>query len=186
MMATTAPYPNWPSVLTDASGAYRIMFSANTLRWQTGRFVARAQVTALGYELYWRNWVATDTSTLNASFKLQRIQRVVAGRSIVVSFAEDIGDCRGWLAQVCGTVRITVPMSGDVTVDVIAANGSRPQLEACCISGNEVGGNPITVPGDRDTELEVLIGLRGGAPNAPSFEGQSFEVTTSVRPFFSP
>jgi hypothetical protein len=182
-MATTAAYPNWPSALTDGSGAYRIIFSANTLPWPTGKFVARAEVVVPEYELYWRNLVATSSSTLDASFKLQRIQRVVAGRSIFVSFVDDIGDCPGWLAQVCGTVRITAPTRGNVTVDVMATNGQRPSLEACCVDGNEVGGNPITVPADSGTELEIRIGLRGGAPNAPSFVGQSFEVMTSVVPF---
>ena len=177
-MATTASFPAWPSALTDASGAYRLIFSANTLQWQAGRFVARAEVVAPGYELYWRNLIATTASTLNESFRLQRIQRVVAGRSIVVSFISDIGACPGWVAQVCGTVRITVPTKSNVTVDVVGTGGQRPTLEACCGAGNEVYGNPITVPADSDTELEVRIELRSGALNP-----QSFEVKTSVAPF---
>ncbi len=182
-MATTAAYPHWPSVLTDTSGAYRIIFSANTRQRQTGRFVARAEVVASGYELYWRSLIATTAPTLHENFRLQRIQRVVAGRSGTVSFAPDIGECPGWVAQVCGTVRVTAPAQGNVTVDILAANGHRPELEACCVSGNEVYGNPITVPADGGNELEVRIGLRSGAPNAQSFEGQSFAVTTSVAPF---
>lgn len=176
-MATTAAYPNWPSVLTDALGAYRVIFSANTLQWEAGRFVARAEVVAPEYELYWRNLVATTASTLNESFRLQRIQRVVAGRSIVVTFVSDIGACPGWVAQVCGTVRITVPTKANVTVDVVGTSGQQPTLEACCVSGNEIYGNPITVPADGGMELEVLIGLGSGAPT-----GQSFEVKTSVEP----
>jgi hypothetical protein len=182
-MATTAAYPNWPSVLTDTSGTYRISFSANTAQWERGRFVARAELDVPGYELYWRNLLATTTPTLNENFRLQRIQRVVAGRSIVVSFASDVGDCPADIAQVCGTVRVTVPTGGNVTVDVLAANGHRPVLGACCASGDDVWGNPITLPADGGNELEVRIGLRSGAPNAQSFEGQSFEVKTSVAPF---
>ncbi len=182
-MATTAAYPEWPSVLTDASGAYRIIFSATTMNHTVGKFVARAEVTAPEYELYWRSLVATTSSTFNESFRLQRIQRVVAGRLMNVSFASDIGECPGWVAQVCGTVRITVPTQGNVTVDVVATGGGRPTLEACCVAGDEVQGNPITVPGDAGTEVEVRIGLRSGAPNAPSFVNQSFEVKTSVAPF---
>jgi hypothetical protein len=177
-MATTAAYPNWPSVLTDTSGAYRIIFSANTLQWERGKFFARAELVAPGYELYWRSLLATTTSTLNENFRLQRIQRVVAGRSLVVSFASDVGECPGEIAQVCGTVRVTVPTQGNVTVDVLAANGQRPQLEAW-----EVYGNPITVSAESGKEIEVRIGLRSGAPNTQSFEGQSFNVTTSIAPF---
>jgi hypothetical protein len=183
-MGTTAAYPDWPSVRTDTSGVYRVIFSANTLEWQQrGRFVARAEVDVPGYELYWRNVIATTTSTLNENFRLQRIQRVVAGRAIVVSFASDVGDCPVDLALVCGTVRVTAPIGGNVTVDAVAANGRRPDLSACCASGNDVWGNPITLPAAGGKELEVRIALRIGGPNRESFEGQSFEVTTSVAPF---
>jgi len=174
-------------VVTDDRGAplvYRVIFSANTLEWQQrGRFVARAEVDVPGYELYWRNVIATTTSTLNENFRLQRIQRVVAGRAIVVSFASDVGDCPVDLALVCGTVRVTAPIGGNVTVDAVAANGRRPDLSACCASGNDVWGNPITLPAAGGKELEVRIALRIGGPNRESFEGQSFEVTTSVAPF---
>jgi|SRR5215203_182137 len=183
-MATMAAYPNWPSVRTDTSGAYQIIFSANTVEWQQrGRFVARADLNVSGYEFYSRNVIATTTSILNENFRLQRIQRVVAGRAIVVSFASDVGDCPIDLAQVCGTVRVTVPIGGNVTVDAVAANGRRPDLSACCASGNDVWGNPITLPAASGTELEVRIALRIFGPSRESFEGQSFEVTTSVAPF---
>ena len=89
----------------------------------------------------------------------------------------------GSTSQVARARVAGVPTQGNVTVDFLAANGHRPDLEACCVSGNEVYGNPITVPGNSGDELDVRIGLRSGAPNAQSFEGQSLEVTTSVTPF---
>ena len=101
---------------------------------------------------------------------------------IVVSFASDIGECPDGFTQVCGTVRVTMPTKCNVTLDVLAANGHRPQLEAW---EGDIHGNPITVPADSGNELEIRIVLRSGAPNVESFEGQSFEVTTSVAPFQS-
>jgi hypothetical protein len=62
----------WPSVLTDGSGSYRITFTATPLR---NGFVARAQVVADGYEEYWRSLKANGRTTLVESFRLNRLAR---------------------------------------------------------------------------------------------------------------
>jgi hypothetical protein len=67
---------------------------------------------AQGYELCWRSLIAGDNSSFIENFRLQRIQRVTARDSIAVSFAPDIGECPGWVAQVCGTVRVVALAQG--------------------------------------------------------------------------
>ena len=65
----------WPSTLTDASGSYRIRFTATPF---VNGFVARAQVTADGYEEYWRNITRSASSTFVENFRLDRVVRVTA------------------------------------------------------------------------------------------------------------
>ena len=170
----------FPSVVSDASGSYRIAFAARTLRRERGQFVARAEVVAQGYELQWRSLVATTDLPFVEHFQLHRIQRVTAGESFVVSYTPDIGECPGWVAQVCGTARVTVPRGGNVTVEVVPTTSSTglPELEACCVDGNEVYGNPVTVPATAGSELEVRVGLGSGVTGV-----QSFRVKTSLEPF---
>ena len=170
----------FPSVVSDASGSYRIAFAARTLRRERGQFVARAEVLAQGYELQWRSLVATTDLPFVEHFQLHRIQRVTAGESFVVSYTPDIGECPGWVAQVCGTARVTVPRGGNVTVEVVPTTSSTgvPELEACCVDGNEVYGNPVTVSATAGSELEVRVGLGSGVTGV-----QTFRVKTSLEPF---
>jgi len=72
----------------------------------------------------------------------------------------------------------TVPRAGNLTVEVTPADRSagEPNLEICCVSGNEIYGNPLTLAVGGDSESTVKIGLRRG-----SAEAESFVVKTSLR-----
>lgn len=176
----------WPSVVADVSGRYRIGFSGTVMPRGQDRFVARAEVVADGYELYWSevtqptNW--TGPNTLTASFPLYPIRRVAADGSTDVSFPSDVGLCTGWLGARCGIVRLTIPAAtGSLTVHVTPADdfAAAPTLEICCVSGNEIYGNPLTLKldGFRGSEVAVLIGL-----DRSRIAGQSFRVRTSLQP----
>jgi hypothetical protein len=166
-------YPHWPSTVSDASGAYLIAFPTTA----TGGFVARAQVVAEGYELYWRGLYATSSNSLVASFALYPIKRVPAGNSIVVGFPSDVGECTGWVAARCGIIRVTVAHGGTLTVQVTPEDRSaaQPALEMCCVGGSEIYGNPLTLSVDGG-ESTVLIALQRGSTAA-----ESFVVKTSLR-----
>ena len=161
-----------PSVPTDATGSYRIGFTANPLG---SGFVARAEVVAEGYEVYWRSLRRTGATAFTENFRLDRIVRITAGDSIVLRVPTDVGACVGWVAEVCPVVRVTVPSQGLLTIAVepIGESAERPPVEVCCIGGDERGGNPITVPVSPDDltvdELYVKVGLRRGFATPPSF-----------------
>jgi hypothetical protein len=114
----------WPSALTDASGSYKIGFAANPLG---NAFVARAQAVADGYEEYWRGIIrSTGTTSFIENFRLDRITRIAAGESIVLSVPPDVGECRGWVAEVCPPVRVTVPTQGRLSIEVHPQRGTAP------------------------------------------------------------
>ncbi|MBA3642272.1 MAG: carboxypeptidase regulatory-like domain-containing protein [Acidobacteria bacterium] len=170
---------HWPSAVADTSGAYRIGFSATVLPGSAGQFVARAEVVAEGYELYWHSLkAALDSNNLVANFQLYPIRRVAAGNSMVAAFPSDVGECTGWVAARCGIVRVTVPHAGNLTVEVTPTDQSagQPTLEICCVSGNEIYGNPLTLSVGGGSESTILIGLRPGSTAA-----ESFVVKTSLR-----
>ena len=176
---------HWPSTVADTSGAYRISFSGEVLRRTVDRFVARAEVVAEGHELSWYSVTQPLTSTgphkLIGNFRLYPIKRVRAGDSAEVTFPSDVGECTGWVAERCGVVRVTIPSTGTLTVEVTPTDQSpgQPTLEICCVSGNEIYGNPLTLTLDglRGSELAVYIGLRRG-----STVSESFVVKTALRP----
>ena len=73
------PYSSWPSTVSDGSGGYRIAFSATS----TGSgFVARAQVIAEGYELYWRS-LFTNSFANNNVESFRRTRQAGHGRRFV-------------------------------------------------------------------------------------------------------
>lgn len=159
----------FPSVSTGPSGGYAISFTANPLG---SGFVARAQVVSEGYEEYWRSLMgAASGTTVVENFRLHRITRMTAGESIPLSVPPDIGDCRGWVAEVCAIVRVTVPKDGNVRIEVVPSDGSAatPPVEVCCIRGDEQAGNPITVPVAAGVELEVRVGMPRGYTTIQSF-----------------
>ena len=158
-----------PSALTDASGSYKFSFTANPLG---NGFVARADVVADGYEEYWRSIMrSTGTTSFIENIRLDRIVRIAAGESIVLSVPPDVGDCRGWVAELCPIVRVTVPAERRVSIEVhrVGQSGDLPPVEVCCVGGDEQSGNPITVPVAAGRELEVKVGLRRGFTAPLSF-----------------
>lgn len=168
----------WPSVQTDASGSYRASFTASPM---PNGFVARAQVVADGYEEYWRSLLRNaGTTTFVENFRLGRIMQIVAGDSVVLSVPPDTGECRGWVAEVCPIVRVTVPAPGNLTIEAIAtdAGAAAPPVEVCCVDGNERYGNPIAVPVAPGPDLEVKVGLRRGFSTT-----QTFLVKTAFEKF---
>jgi hypothetical protein len=164
----SAGFPHWPSVLTDATGSYKVNFTATP---SGSGFVARAQVVAEGYEEYWRSLRSAGGTTFIENFRLDRIIRVIAGNSIVLAVPPDVGECRGWVAEVCPIVRVTVPSQGHLTIEVdpIGQSAELPPVEVCCVDGNERYGNPITVPISSERELDVKVGLRRGVTTTLSF-----------------
>ncbi len=160
---------NWPAVPTDASGSYRINFTATPLG---SGFVARAQVGADGYDEYWRSLKGSDGRTAFVeNFRLNLLARIAAGESMVLTVPPDLGECRSWVAAVCAVVRITIPKAGRLTVEAVAndATRERPPLEICCESGNEVYGTPVTLTVAPGPELLLLIGLGQGISTPRSF-----------------
>ena len=167
----------WPTASTDASGNYRIGFTAIPLG---NVFVARAQVVADGYEEYWRSIRADGRMTFVENVRLSRITRITAGDSTVLSVGPNVGDCRGWVAAACAVVRITVPKAGRLTIEAVSDDTmtERPPLEVCCESGNEVSGHPVTINVAPGPELTLFIGLGQGVSTT-----RSFRVKTSIETF---
>ena len=131
-----------------------------------------------GTRSIWRNIMrSTGATSFTENVRLDRIVRIVAGESVVLSVPPDVGECRGWVAELCPIVRVTVPTEGRVSIEVhpVGQSGDRPPVEVCCVNGDEQSGNPITVPVAAGRELEVKVGLRRGF-TAPL----SFLVKTSL------
>jgi hypothetical protein len=169
-----------PSVVTDASGSYTIRFTANPWMSSTsGRVAARAEIIAEGYDWYWRSVLATIPSVVE-NFRLHRIKRITAGDSIVLSITPDNGECTGWLVGPCGRLRVAALADGNLTLEAVPTQlpAGLPQIELCCVAGNEVGGNPVSLPVRAGTELWVEVGQPPGNPT-----GGSVMVKTSFEPF---
>ena len=81
------------------------------------------------------------------------------------------------MALECAVVRVTVPRAGRLTLDAVAKDGSteRPHLEICCESGDDVGGNPVSLTVAAGKEYVLLIGLGQGS-SAP----RAFIVKTTL------
>jgi hypothetical protein len=171
-----------PVVLTDAAGAYDIAFSANP--WNegsSGRAAARAELIVDGYEWYYRTVFATG-ARLVENFRLHPLQRIAAGESVVLSMARDDGLCvtgLSWtLATVCRTVKVRARANGSMTVQAISqGEAGQPLVSVCCVSGDESGGNPVTVPVTAESEFTVEIGLSGSFTTV-----QSIVMKTSFDP----
>lgn len=166
-----------PSVRTDAAGGYTIAFTANP--WTGGGGgAATAEVRADGYD--WYNRTIQPVNPRIENFRLQPITRVTAGDSVVVSVTSENGDCHGWLYGPCGRLRVVTPAGGSVTVEAVATEqgATPPALEVCCVAGNEVYGNPVTLSVTAGMELWVEVGQSRDAN--PS---RSVLVKTSREPF---
>jgi hypothetical protein len=67
------------------------------------------------------------------------------------------------LATVCRTFLVTAQANGSITVEATSqGNGAQPPLVSeCCVSNNDRGGNPVTLPVTAATEFTVEVGLVG-------------------------
>ncbi len=172
-----------PAVLTDASGGYAFQFSSNPWMSAEGRGAARAEVIADGYDWYWRTVPAASPHVVE-NVRLQRIKRIPAGGSIVLSVTAENGECLGWLYGPCGRMRVAAVTDGNLTIDAnpTAASAARPQLQVCCLSGDDRYGNPVTLPVAAGVELWVEVG-QTAAGVVPS---QTVITTTSLQPLADP
>ena len=106
----------------------------------------------------------------------QPIKRVTAGGSIVLSLTPENGRCSGWLYLPCASVRVAVLADGKLTVEAVPTQVTQevPAVLVCCVSGDEVYGNPVTLPVTAGTEMWVEVGQSrsGGTIN---------EVTVKTR-----
>jgi hypothetical protein len=147
---------------TDASGRYTIGFTSSPWTSPSGRWAARAEIMADGYDWYWRTVTATGKPLIE-NFRLLPIKRITPGESIAVSVVPDNGDCLGWLYGPCGRVTVEPLTDGQVTIaaDPIDQQASLPELEVCCVSGSEKYGNPVTIPVTAGTAVSVEVGQTG-------------------------
>jgi hypothetical protein len=169
-----------PAVRTEASGEYRIAFTSNPYMIGTsGRGAARAEVVADGYEWYWRNVLATSPRLVE-HFRLHRITRLTAGESTLLSVTPDNGECQGWLVGPCGRVRVAALADGNLTIEAVPTQlpSGLPQLEVCCVSGNEQYGNPVSLRVTAGTEVHVEVGQPRGLAT-----GESVLAKTSLASF---
>lgn len=169
MIGTTVTMRYWlagqigvSTALTDGSGTYAVTFSSNPWGNADGRGAARAEIIADGYDWYYRNVMATGPELVE-NFRLHRIRRLSPGESIVVPVTRDDGDCLGWLYNPCGRARVMVPADGNLTIEAVPLEGEAalPQIEACCVDGNERDGNPVTLPVNAGSETWVEVGQTG-------------------------
>jgi hypothetical protein len=172
-----------PAVLTDAAGAYKIAFTSNP--WTIGstgrRGAARAELIADGYEWYNRTVFATEPQLVE-NFRLHPLQEIAPGESLVLPMAPDDSECimgLSWTpATVCRSVRVTAQAHGSMTVQAISQGDTgQPLVSVCCVSGDDRGGNPVTLPVTAATEFTVEVGLLGGLTTT-----QSIVVKTSLDP----
>jgi hypothetical protein len=171
-----------PSVRTDAAGRYTIAFTSNP--WTNGltgsRGAARAEVVVAGFDWYWRTVVATSPRLVE-DFRLHRIKRVTAGGSIALSVSPDIGECTGWLYGPCGRLRVVAPAGGNLTVEAVPTQepAGLPQIQVCCVGGDERYGNPVTLRVNAGEEMWVEVGQQ----RPGLITSGSFTVKTSIQPF---
>lgn len=152
-----------PVARTDASGRYALNFTANPWTNANGRFAARAEVMLEGYEWHWQSLPAA--SQIVQDVRLSPLKRISAGDSIELSLTTENGECIGWLYGPCSRVRVVVPFDGRLTIDAVASatSAALPAIEACCVGGNETGGNPVTLVAEAGKEISVEIGQSGPA-----------------------
>jgi hypothetical protein len=165
---------------TDGSGTYAVTFTANPWSQTDGPGAARAEIITDGYDWYYRTVMATGPELVE-NFRLHRVRRFSPGESIVVLVTRDEGDCLGWLYPPCGRARVTVPADGNLTIEAVPldAGAALPQIEACCLDGNERYGNPVILRVTAGSETWVEVGQTGSAvlPSATVL------VKASLQPF---
>ena len=172
-----------PAVLTDASGGYAFQFSSNP--WIARRAAVRRErkssptgMTGIGgpsrppVRTSSRMCVCSGSSAFppavpSSCLSQRRTENALAG-------------CTG----PCGRMRVAAVTDGNLTIDAspTAASAARPQLQVCCLSGDDRYGNPVTLPVAAGVELWVEVG-QTAAGVVPS---QTVITTTSLQPLADP
>ena len=107
------------------------------------------------------------------------MKQIIAGSPIVLSLTDANALCLGWLYSPCDRVLVSVPATGTLTVtaDPKDETAGRPQIQVCCVNGDERIGNPVTIPVEAGrVEVEV------GQPPPPGRKTESVTVRTSFEP----
>ena len=107
---------------------------------------------------------------------------IAPGESVGLPIGPSDGECAtelSWtLATACRTLRVTAQANGRMTVQAIPQdNSNQPLVSVCCVSGNDRGGNPVTLPVIAATDFTVEVGLSGNVASM-----QSVLVKTSFDP----
>jgi hypothetical protein len=172
----------WSSAMTGGAGDYAITFTSRPYVTVRGAVAARAEIMASEYEWYYRD-VAASGTRLFESFLLQRRLVIAAGDSTIVDLAVGNGQCiSGWMPGPCGRAHVRVPDEGSVTFTAMV-NGVVAEhllIEACCVDGNPVYGNPVTVPVFSGLdEITAEIGQKSEGVNT----SQRVTLSTSISRF---
>jgi hypothetical protein len=155
--------------VTDGSGAYAVEFRSTPWLNSSGRWAARAEITADGYDLYWRSVQATSGNRQEENFRLHRLPQMSIGDATALTVSLDNGDCILGEASYppCGRARVSVPGAGWLTVSAeLDGAAARPQVLLCCVDGNPRWGNPVRIPVAGPMAIDVEVGQTG--PGVPS------------------
>lgn len=168
-----------PSVSTDMSGAYRIEFTSTPYRLGGDSATARAEIIADGYEWFWRDVVVTGEHLVE-NFSLRRRKQIAAGEAIVLSLTAQNGSCLGWLRGPCDRVRVVARAAGTLTIVATPrpASALSPEIQVCCVDGDERYGNPVTIPVTAGFEADVEV----GQPHRQGYTSELVEVRTVFEP----
>ncbi|MEO5895006.1 MAG: hypothetical protein ABIS06_04845 [Vicinamibacterales bacterium] len=173
-----------PSVgLTDALGHYSVRFSSargsNAGPPGTELSVGMAVIEAPGYDWYLR-YIVAPTEQIVEDFHLQRIRRITAGESTVVTVAPGDRVCGSdWSPgreTICGSIRVLAATDGTLTVAALPAAGNSA-LASLSVFGSYIGGtgNPVSIRVTAGAEYTVVLALQWGLTAS-----QSFAVKTSI------
>jgi hypothetical protein len=166
---------------TDASGSYAIEFTSTPWVNPGGRWSARAEIAAEGFDWYWRSVSASGTSRQEENFRLHRLPTLSLAGGPMLTVSSDNGDCilGEGLYLPCGRARVAVPGAGLLTVSVepVVSGSARPvQVLLCCADGNPTWGNPARIPVTRPMAIDIEVGQTGpGVPNGAVTLRTSFE-----------
>ena len=141
------------TVITGAGGRYAVAFEASP-----NPYSVRAELMVYGYD--WQFWdIPASDSPIVADFRLQRVIRIAAGESVEISLRRENGNCQGFHYSPCARLRVTVPADGELTLGTPADGGlDAVAITACCVNGDERGGNPFTMPVTAGDEIWVEVG----------------------------
>jgi hypothetical protein len=177
------------SVSTDASGKYKLQFSASrgSEVGPPGAENAVAFVTAEapGYE-YTSHYILAPTDEVAQDFRMYPFQTITAGESRQVTIAPDDSVC-GWdwspgRETTCRFVRLSVPTGGVLTVEVVPLDPASKiaWVDVWNRSGLGSSSNPAVLTVPADAVVSVAVAVKWGATVNQSFVVKSSFVSPSL------